>query len=132
MALDAIPSSQNTKKPMVYAARRCSITASPWYMISSGSNRVVKTMSAMPATRKDGHKMWIRRCIMACSSSGWTSFFGIVHLALVPDQQIDRHTDDEEDGKQAQEADRAAEQQIEYYVHFILPVVDERLSRMTA
>src|SRR3569832_2139523 len=84
MALDAIPSSQNTKKPMVYAARRCSITASPWYMISNGSNKVVKTMSAMPATRKDGHRMWIRRCIMAYSSSGWTSFFGVVHLALVP------------------------------------------------
>src|SRR3569623_1647622 len=109
MALDARPSSQNTKKPMVYAARRCSITASPWYMISSGSNKVVKTMSAMPDTRKAGHRMWIRRCIMACSSSGRTSFFGIVHLALVPDLQGDRHSDDEEDGKQAHEADLAAE-----------------------
>src|SRR3569832_1815230 len=109
MALDAIPSSQNTLLPLVFVARCCSITASPWYLISNGSYKVVKTMSAMPATRKDGHRMWIRRCIMAYSSSGWTSFFGVVHLALVPDHQGDRHADDEEDGKQAQEADRAAE-----------------------
>src|SRR5512139_3129394 len=111
---------------------RCSITASPRYMISRGSNSVVKTMSATPATRKDGHRMWIRRCIMACPSSGWRSFFGRIHLALVPDHQCNCHADDEEDGKQAQEPDRAAEQQIEYDVHFSLPVVDERWARMTA
>src|SRR5512141_1337101 len=112
---------------------RCSITASPRYMISSGSNSVVKTMSATPATRKDGHRMWIRRCIMACSSCGWrTSFLGTVHLALVPDHQVNRHADDEEDGKQAQEAYRAAKQQIEYDVHFGLPLVVERWGRVTA
>src|SRR3569833_1801051 len=109
MALDAIPSSQNTKKPMVYAARRCSITASPWYMISSGSNMVVLFLLVLLVFWLVPHRMWIRRCIMAYSSSGWTSFFGVVHLALVPDHQGDRHADDEEDGKQAQEADRAAE-----------------------
>src|SRR5574340_1300744 len=38
-------------------------------MTSSGSNRVVKKMSAAPATRNDGHRMWIRRCIMASSFS---------------------------------------------------------------
>src|SRR5512143_3689367 len=99
-------------------------------MICKGSNSVVKTMSATPATRKDGHRMWIRRCIMAWSSRRWQSFFGTVHLALVPDHQGDRHADDEEDGEQAQEAYRAAEQQIEYDVHFSLPVVIERWGRV--
>src|SRR5512143_653997 len=111
---------------------RCSINTSPRYMICSGSNSVVKMMSATPATRKDGQRMWIRRCIMACSSSGWPSFFGGIHLALVPDHQCNRHADDEEDGEQAQEADRAAEQQVEYDVHFSLPVVIERWGRVTA
>src|SRR5574340_316931 len=97
---------------------RWSISASPRYVICTGSNSVAKTMSAIPATRKDGHRMWIRRCITACSSAGQApSFFGMVHLALVPDHQVDRHADDEENGKQAQEADRAAKQQVEYDVH---------------
>jgi hypothetical protein len=62
--------------------------------------------------------------VLLVSWSVRKSFFRIVHFALDQFHHKEPHADDEEDGEQAQQANPAVEQQIEYDIHFSLPVVD--------